>query len=879
MSAKEELYHKLNATWRTPLSSFTTQDCLRFTSASRSVISLYLNQLCEEGYLRKESSRPVRFWLTEQNMVKHKEQKVSATFSSLIGATGSLKTAVELCIAAVNYPDGGLPVLVTGESGVGKSYLAQLLHQYACDTGTVAPGTKLIELNCADYANNPELLSGALFGYVKGAFTGADRNKTGLLDEADGSFLFLDEVHRLSAENQEKLFLFMDKEYFYRLGDNHQPCRSRVRFVFATTENTSNVLLKTFRRRIPVTVMLPSWESRPFTEQLALISHFFSNEAKRFHQDIHVDNTLIYQLLSTPAQGNIGELKNHIKVLCASAWAQRKNHGIYIESATGRHNEKDRVTFYADNEEQGTPLLASYFSGQGDNLLENFCRTANVQLFIRKLEEPSGKYQTSRFYQGTLWQLTIETLAEFYELTGVSVDPIMEKAVFHCLQLSLNEPVAMDRVNYLNEITAYSPLRARLLAQECVTLFAYHFPPTQITLMEPLLTAIFYHQVEPEPLIQGIIVAHGSTTASSIAGTANKLLEGFYLKAFDMPLSVNTKGIIDRLKKWITCLERQNGMIIMVDMGSLQDIYSEIKLHIQGDLLVMNNVSTAMALNIAEKIQKNLPMKEIIDGVKGAWEVEARYYSGIVEGNKIIISCISGEGVARQLQEIIRRNIIDEAIDVVTMEYDDLKWKIAKADSALYGTRLLITTTEMDAGYIPQINTRKLISEKPELLWKNYFSQIMPVQAMQKMVDEIVILFTLEGIASHLSFLNPRIIIDEVENVVKFFELAYGIHFESYLRINLFMHLSAMIERLLTHEGLSHRDEFELTQHQQSFMALIPGAFRSLINKYRFTLTTTEALMIYELIEPWTSLSPVQSEVLKISNNSVQAQINSTHKL
>ncbi len=66
------------------------------------------------------------------------------------------------------------------------------------------------------------------------------------------------------------------------------------------------------------------------------------------------------------------------------------------------------------------------------------------------------------------------------------------------------------------------------------------------------------------------------------------------------------------------------------------------------------------------------------------------------------------------------------------MEYDDLKWKIAKADSALYGTRLLITTTEMDAGYIPQINTRKLISEKPELLWKNYFSQIMPVQAMQK---------------------------------------------------------------------------------------------------------------------------------------------------
>lgn len=410
MSAKEELYHKLNATWRTPLSSFTTQDCVRFTSASRSVISLYLNQLCEEGYLRKESSRPVRFWLTEQSIVKYKEQEISTTFSSLIGATGSLKTVVELCLAAVNYPDGGLPVLVTGESGVGKSYLAQLLHQYACETGILAPGTKLVELNCADYANNPELLSGALFGYVKGAFTGADRNKTGLLDEADGSFLFLDEVHRLSAENQEKLFFFMDKGYFYRLGDNRQPCKAQVRFVFATTENTSNVLLTTFRRRIPVTVMLPSWESRPFIEQLTLISRFFSHEAKRFHQDIHVDNALIYQLISTRVQGNIGELKNHIKVLCASAWAQRKSHGICIDSPAGRHNEKDRVTFHADDEDQGTPLLTSFFSGQGDNLLENFCRTANVPLFIRKLEEPSGKFQASRFYQGTLWHLNKDVL-------------------------------------------------------------------------------------------------------------------------------------------------------------------------------------------------------------------------------------------------------------------------------------------------------------------------------------------------------------------------------------------------------------------------------------------------------------------------------------
>lgn len=56
-------------------------------------------------------------------------------------------------------------------------------------------------MNCADYANNPELVSSMLFGYVKGAYTGADEAKDGLLKQANGGYLFLDEVHRLSSEN------------------------------------------------------------------------------------------------------------------------------------------------------------------------------------------------------------------------------------------------------------------------------------------------------------------------------------------------------------------------------------------------------------------------------------------------------------------------------------------------------------------------------------------------------------------------------------------------------------------------------------------------------------------------------------------------------
>ena len=96
--------------------------------------------------------------------------------------------------------------MITGDSGTGKSYMAQLLHEYAIAQQVIAPDAPFINFNCAQYASNPELLAANLFGYVKGAFTGAVSDRAGAFEAAQGGILFLDEVHRLNAEGQEKLF-------------------------------------------------------------------------------------------------------------------------------------------------------------------------------------------------------------------------------------------------------------------------------------------------------------------------------------------------------------------------------------------------------------------------------------------------------------------------------------------------------------------------------------------------------------------------------------------------------------------------------------------------------------------------------------------------
>ncbi|MFJ5484539.1 sigma 54-interacting transcriptional regulator [Pectobacterium actinidiae] len=869
LSAKDKLFQSIITHYASNAHGFTALDCADFIQVSRSVISHYLNRLYDEGKLHKKNTRPVRFYVETRHPKTEPEISVPPkhddVFSELIGAGGSLEKTISSCRAAVNYPGRGLPILISGESGVGKSHLAAIIHRYAQDRGIVALDKPLVELNCADYANNPELLSATLFGYIKGAFTGADRDKKGAFDDADGSFLFLDEVHRLSAENQEKLFLFMDKGYFYRLGDNRTRQSAAIRFIFATTENVDTVLLNTFRRRIPVRIALPNFISRPLTERVAQVEYFLRREARDLNCDIHMDSLLMHLLVASPVRGNIGELKNQIRVMCASAWNESQ-HSEYIALQSPQPGQMSGETLVFSARKFSTSLDVSSLlpkAMRDDVIFKEFCHSGNTLLLNRKLEHLlttlNCTVQQDELYCGYIWQNTMRAINELENQTGIECNADYRKTVWLCLHYAMSNTWEEQHINELSSITDYVSSKARLLALECVSLLKKQVTNTDYPLLMPLLSCAMNKLSGEDDLIQGVIVSHGRSTASSIAGVANQLTGGYYFKAFDMPNSTSTREIIDMLIAHLDSIKQRAGLIILVDMGSLKEIYEEIKLHLHGELLVINNVSTAMALDIASKIQHRLPMEEIIDSVKGAYEVETRYYAGMLPGNKIIISCISGEGISRKLKDIVFRYLASDAIDIVTMEYDDLKYKLSQADPALNGTRLVITTTDLDAGYIPIISVEQLIKEKVDILHRDYFTNLLVPGGMEPMIDEVVKLFTVEGVAGRLNFLNPVIIIDEVEAVIKQYEFFYKIHFESYLRINLFMHIALMIERVMVNTGMCHRDDSELTAEQLAFVEVHDTFFQVLNRKYHIVVPLTEVLMIYEIMEPWISSDPALS--------------------
>ena len=134
------------------------------------------------------------------------ETEGTNVFAGMIGYDGGLKAQIHQAKAAVSYPPNGLHTLIIGPSGSGKTFLAENMYHYAVQQGLLAPDAPFVSFNCADYADNPQLLNSQLFGYVRGAFSGANATKDGLVQKADGGILFLDEIHRLSRQVEEVLY-------------------------------------------------------------------------------------------------------------------------------------------------------------------------------------------------------------------------------------------------------------------------------------------------------------------------------------------------------------------------------------------------------------------------------------------------------------------------------------------------------------------------------------------------------------------------------------------------------------------------------------------------------------------------------------------------
>jgi len=245
-----------------------------------------------------------------QKRVEALEQQISKryNFDSILGEASLIKEAINL---AQRVAPTEATVLVLGETGTGKEVFSQAIHN-----GSKRAGKPFMALNCSAFGK--ELLESEIFGHKAGAFTGAIKDKKGLIEEATTGTLFLDEIGEMHIDLQSKLLRVLETGQFIKVGDT-KPTQVNVRIIAATNRdlqqevNDGKFREDLFYRLNVFTITLPALRDRKKDIPL-LANHFLQLFANKINQRVDsMSNEFVQRLQQHNWKGNIRELKNVIE--------------------------------------------------------------------------------------------------------------------------------------------------------------------------------------------------------------------------------------------------------------------------------------------------------------------------------------------------------------------------------------------------------------------------------------------------------------------------------------------------------------------------------------------------------------------------------------
>jgi two-component system response regulator AtoC len=240
--------------------------------------------------------------LVEENLYLRERSETETSLHGIIGNSSGIQNVLRLIS---RLKDTRTPVLISGESGTGKELVARALHF----RGTMA-SRPFVAVDCGSLV--PTLIESELFGYEKGAFTGALRSKQGLLQSADTGTIFLDEVGELPLEMQAKLLRFLQEKEVRPVGSN-QKVKVDVRIMAATNRDLDTEYKKgTFRKDLyfrlnVVTISLPPLRER--RSDIPILAAWFLDRLAP-GRSVQVSGNAMKAMLAYDWPGNVRELEN-----------------------------------------------------------------------------------------------------------------------------------------------------------------------------------------------------------------------------------------------------------------------------------------------------------------------------------------------------------------------------------------------------------------------------------------------------------------------------------------------------------------------------------------------------------------------------------------
>lgn len=882
---------------------FTAGYLARRFAMQRNTASHYLNQLVAQDVLVKINTRPVYFLhkaafcqqffplsrseyasMAELLAESDRQPEQADHFSLLTGHDGSLRKPIEQMKTALFYPNGGLPLLIVGDSGTGKSYMAELMHEFAIAQGLLPPDAPFVCFNCAQYASNPELLAANLFGYVKGAFTGAQGDKAGAFEAANGGVLFLDEVHRLDAQGQEKLFTWLDRKEIYRVGETAQGMPISLRLVFATTEDIHSTFLTTFIRRIPILISLPDLQNRSRGEKEALTLQFFWQEARTLSARLQLTPRLLQVLTHYVYRGNVGELKNVVKYAVASAWARSPG------------SERLNVTLHdlPENIMAATPALSEPMGQQEPLLIEP--QTSLVWL-LRARDPVQGLIYDAQcrvlaLYEAVLSKKTVWEEAQ--KSMGEEMETLFDRLVFdnhdanssHLLLLITHqvreEFYRLEKRfniqfngNCIYALSHYLIHRSRQAqstmsnekSRQLEDFLAQKYPLLYRFCEEILAALALKLDIEPrridlllvlwlqkngaisqQQVTRAVILAHGYATASSIANVANRLLKSQLFESFDMPLDVTPEAIANQVMAWIESHALASGLVILVDMGSLNAIHSHFNRRLSTPMAIINNVSTGMAMYVGERVLQGDMLEDIVREIGNDLAVEHQlYYPQTDKPRAILTTCATGLGAAANLSALLKASIPETlGIDIVACDVETLADPARRAPMlSRYEVLAIVGTLDPHLADLPWISLDSLISGEGSRPLMHIFGELASAEQVSEINNLILKNFSLRRVIESVTILDTGKVINQVEQFLLRYEHLAGCDVPNDRKVALYVHISCLIERLIRNASPSH---YSGKQCPESELVILREAFSVIENGYSVKIPAVELYYIHDIL-------------------------------
>jgi two-component system, NtrC family, response regulator PilR len=246
--------------------------------------------------------------LKQENLLLKRTLGLSHQFSNIIGRSEAMLAVFKMIetVARTNST-----ILLTGESGTGKGLVAQAIHFHS-----LRRDKPMVSLNCGAMPEN--LLESELFGHMRGAYTGADSNKKGLLEVAERGTVFLDEIGEMSAVMQVKLLRVLQERRFRRVGGLEE-LQADIRVIAATNQDLTRLIAEgrfredLFYRINVIGISLPPLRDR--REDIGLLAeHFLTKYAEQMGKQISgISHEAMDSLVQHEWPGNIRELENVIE--------------------------------------------------------------------------------------------------------------------------------------------------------------------------------------------------------------------------------------------------------------------------------------------------------------------------------------------------------------------------------------------------------------------------------------------------------------------------------------------------------------------------------------------------------------------------------------